>query len=87
MMTTICGNLYVRITLIKRRILNDVIYLISGDRIKDIVKHSLNNILYHNSWQIKQIYLKMLSVDLGDISLLSKSVVIRHDIVHRNGKD
>lgn len=57
------------------------------DRIRDIVKQSLDKILYHNLWQIKQIYLKILSVDFGDISLLSKAVVIRHDIVHRNGKD
>lgn len=57
------------------------------DRIKDIVKQSLDKILYHNLWQIKQIYIKILDVDMGDISILSKAVVIRHDIIHRNGKD
>lgn len=57
------------------------------DKIKDIVKQSLDKILYHNLWQIKQIYIKILDVDMGDISILSKAVVIRHDIIHRNGKD
>lgn len=57
------------------------------DRIKDIVKQSLDQLLYHNLWQIKQIYIKILDVDMGDISILSKAVNIRHDIVHRNGKD
>lgn len=28
-----------------------------------------------------------LSVDLGDVSELMKCISIRHDIVHRNGKD
>ncbi|MBQ5388644.1 MAG: hypothetical protein IIU55_06185, partial [Paludibacteraceae bacterium] len=57
------------------------------DRIKDIVKQSLDKILYHNLWQVKQIYIRILNIDVGDISLLSKAVIIRHDIVHRNGKD
>lgn len=57
------------------------------DRIKDIVKQSLDKILYHDLGKIKQIYIKILDVDMGDISILSKAVVIRHDIVHRNGKD
>ena len=43
--------------------------------------------MYHNLGKLKGIYLDVLNVDLGDIKQLSSAVNIRHDIVHRNGKD
>ena len=42
--------------------------------------------MYHDLSKIKQIY-KSINVDMGDIGDLAKAVIIRHDIVHRNGKD
>lgn len=57
------------------------------DKIKERVKQTLNELMYHNLGKLKGIYLDVLNVDLGDIKQLSSAVNIRHDIVHRNGKD
>lgn len=43
--------------------------------------------MYHNLGKIKPIYKEVLNIDLGDISEIMKAVHIRHDIVHRSGKD
>lgn len=50
------------------------------------VRQVLDSLMYHDLPKIKQIY-KVLNVDIGDIGDLVKAVIIRHDIVHRNGKD
>lgn len=50
------------------------------------VRQVLDSLMYHDLPKIKQIY-KVLNVDIGDIGDLAKAVIIRHDIVHRNGKD
>ena len=44
-------------------------------------------LLYHNLPKIKGIYRDTLAVDLGDIAEASKAVQIRHNLVHRNGKN
>lgn len=51
------------------------------------IKKTLRDIIYHNLPVIKNIYRSTLDIDLGDISNLMKCISIRHDIVHRNGKD
>lgn len=56
------------------------------DKIKERVKQTLNELMYHNLGKLKGIYLEVLNVDFGDIKQLSNAVNIRHDIVHRNGK-
>lgn len=43
--------------------------------------------MYHNLGKIKPIYKEVLNIDLGDIREIMKAVQIRHDIVHRSGKD
>ena len=50
------------------------------------VRQVLDSLMYHDLPKIKQIY-KVLNVDIGNIGDLAKAVIIRHDIVHRNGKD
>ena len=50
------------------------------------VRQVLDSLMYHDLPKIKQIY-KVLNIDIGDIGDLAKAVIIRHDIVHRNGKD
>lgn len=57
------------------------------DHLKDIVKGELRELMYHNLPKIKQIFMDSMSVDIGVIKDLYKAVLIRHDIVHRNGKD
>lgn len=52
-----------------------------------IIVSELNKLLYHNLGKIKPMYREILGVDLGDIGPILKCVEIRHDIVHRNGKD
>lgn len=50
------------------------------------VRQVLDSLMYHDLPKIKQVY-KIINVDIGDIGDLVKAVIIRHDIVHRNGKD
>lgn len=57
------------------------------ENIESRIKKSLREIIYHHLPRIRNIYKSTLNIDLGDISDLMKCVSIRHDIVHRNGKD
>lgn len=51
------------------------------------VKTTLRELLYHDLRKIKPIYRDALGIDLGDVSELYKAVLVRHDLVHRNGKN
>ena len=51
------------------------------------VKTTLRELLYHDLRKIKPIYRDALGIDLGDVSDLYKAVLVRHDLVHRNGKN
>lgn len=57
------------------------------DHLKDIVKGELRELMYHNLPKIKGIFMDSMGVDIGVIKDLYKAVLIRHDIVHRNGKN
>lgn len=57
------------------------------DHLKDIVKGELRELMYHNLPKIKPIFKDSLGIDIGVIKDLCKAVLIRHDIVHRNGKN
>lgn len=57
------------------------------DNLDSRIKKDLRDIIYHNLPRVKNMYEKVLNVDLGDVSELMKCIGIRHDIVHRNGKD
>lgn len=48
---------------------------------------TLRELLYHDLRKIKPIYRDALGIDLGDIAELYKAVLVRHDLVHRNGKN
>lgn len=48
---------------------------------------ALRDIIYHQLPKVKAMYRDILGVDLGNIQELMKTIMIRHDIVHRNGKD
>ena len=51
------------------------------------IQETLRGPMYHNLGKIKPIYRDVLDIDLGDIRDIMKAVQIRHDIVHRSGKD
>ena len=57
------------------------------DKLPTFIRKSLKELIYHNLPKIKPVYKAVLDVDLGDISYLMKAIQVRHDIVHRNGKD
>ncbi|WP_160680668.1 HEPN domain-containing protein [Clostridium sp. C8-1-8] len=53
-----------------------------------IVNEDMRNILYHNIPKVKKIYKFTLDIDFHqEAEKLMKFVDVRHDIVHRNGKN
>lgn len=52
-----------------------------------IISSVLKDLMYHNLGKIKPIFKDALGIDLGSIASLCKAVNIRHDLVHRNGKN
>lgn len=55
--------------------------------LNNLIVKRLREIIYHKLDVVKPLYRDTLGADLGDISSLMKAVEIRHDIVHRNGRD
>jgi len=57
------------------------------DEIEEEVRSFLMDLLWHNLEKIKPMYQTTLGIDFpDDLKPLFRAVVIRHDIVHRNGK-
>ncbi len=57
------------------------------DDMKKSAVEYLLEIIYHKIWKVKDIYENVLEIDFPeDINEIQKAVMIRHDIVHRNGK-
>jgi hypothetical protein len=54
--------------------------------IKAIASKKLIEMVWHNIPKVKRLYEKVIYVDLGDIGPLEKAINLRHDIVHRNGR-
>ena len=42
--------------------------------------------VWHSIDKVKRLYADVLYVDLGDISAVAQAIAVRHDIVHRNGR-
>lgn len=57
------------------------------EEVESKIRQTLRDLMYHNLGKIKPIYKAVLDIDLGDIRDIMKAVQIRHDIVHRSGKD
>lgn len=57
------------------------------DNIDSCIIKTLRGIIYHNLPVVRNIYKTALDVEIGDVSELMRCVAVRHDIVHRNGKD
>ncbi|MFC1685194.1 HEPN/Toprim-associated domain-containing protein [Pseudomonadota bacterium] len=58
------------------------------DGIRDEVANYLEGLIYHNLSKVKQLYKSVLCVDFPkDLSAIFKAINIRHDLVHRNGRN
>lgn len=57
------------------------------DRIKDIAKKELVDVIYHDLPKVKGMYNDTLGIDFPDIGDLMTAIKTRHDMVHRNGKN
>lgn len=57
------------------------------EQIPSIISAVLKDLMYHNLGKLKPIFKDALDIDLGVITPLCKAVDIRHDLVHRNGKN
>ncbi|MGO9572444.1 MAG: HEPN domain-containing protein [Desulfomonilaceae bacterium] len=65
--------------------LNEV--FLKYDSIADEVKTYLLDIIWHNLAKVKEMYKATLGIDFpADSREIFKSILIRHDIVHRNGR-
>lgn len=56
------------------------------EKIETICKQAMLDVIYHNLPKIKGMYKDTLGIDIGNIGTPYKAVLIRHDLVHRNGK-
>lgn len=56
------------------------------DKLYEIVKKELLDVIYHDLPKVKGMYKETLGVNFPPIGPLMKSIQTRHDIVHRNGK-
>ena len=52
-----------------------------------IIRGSLSRIVYHNIELVRKLYKKVANIELPNTKLVEEAITIRHDIVHRNGKD
>ena len=52
-----------------------------------IIRGALTRIVYHNIELVRKLYKKVVDIELPNTELVEDAITIRHDIVHRNGKD
>ena len=52
-----------------------------------IIRGALTSIVYHNIVLVRKLYKKVADIELPNTKLVEEAITIRHDIVHRNGKD
>ena len=56
-------------------------------KIDEVIKEQISNTSFHNLGRVKPLFKHVMSVDMPDISGLSRAVKKRHDFIHRGGKD
>lgn len=57
------------------------------EKVEEIAKSKMSEILYHNISKVSKIYKATLNISFPEIKIISKYISQRHDLVHRNGKD
>ncbi|MEA5499471.1 hypothetical protein VB834_11250 [Limnoraphis robusta Tam1] len=57
-----------------------------AEQAEDIAKKNMLEVLYHNLPKVSNMYKATLGVVFPSIAELQKDILVRHDIVHRNGK-
>lgn len=58
------------------------------ERLEDEIKDTLGGLSWHNLRRVRRLYRNVLDVEIqGETDALADAVQVRHDIVHRNGKD
>lgn len=56
------------------------------DKLKETVKRSMLDVIYHDLPKVREMYRATFKMDFPVLKPLMPSVIIRHDVVHRNGK-
>jgi len=56
------------------------------DKLKDTAKKVMLDTIYHDLRKVREIYLATFKTDFPEIRDILKFILIRHDLVHRNGK-
>lgn len=59
---------------------------VEQDKIKETGKKIMIDIIYHDLPKISKMYASTFKIEFPSIGLLLKSILTRHDLVHRNGK-
>jgi hypothetical protein len=57
-----------------------------AEEIKGVATKELLDMVWHNIGKAKALYAEVLGIDLGTIGPIAKAIQIRHDVVHRNGR-
>lgn len=57
------------------------------DKLRDIVKIELVEVIYHDLPKVKGMYQDTFQIEFPEIGDLMKVIKTRHDMVHRNGKN
>ena len=52
-----------------------------------IIKGALVSIVYHDIELVRKLYKKTANIDLPDTKEIEEAIQVRHNIIHRNGKD
>lgn len=57
------------------------------DALDTIIRNALTSIVYHDLKLVRKLYVNTLDVTIPENKDIEEAIQIRHDIVHRNGKD
>ena len=57
------------------------------DSLDKIIRGALTSIVYHDMVLVRKLYKNVVEIDLPNTKSIEDAIQIRHDIVHRNGKN
>ncbi|MGF1677185.1 MAG: HEPN domain-containing protein [Rivularia sp. (in: cyanobacteria)] len=58
-----------------------------SENIEEKAKETMSEVIYHNLSKVSKMYQSILKISFPELSKISKYISIRHDLVHRNGKN